>query len=466
MSGLLTSESGGRYSRFVYVAAITCALGGLLFGYDTGVISGALLFIKKDLGLSDFLQSLVVSAVLIGAVFGAGSSGALADRFGRRNMALASAVIFFVGALGSAFAPSVAWLVIARIVLGLAVGASTVIVPLYISELSPTNIRGVLTALFQFAITIGIVIAYLVNFAFSGSGAWRWMLGLAVIPAVILGVGMWFLPDSPRWLVKENRNDEARTVLGRVRNDEDEINREMKSMEEAEQREDAGWGELFKPWVRPMLILGIGLAMGQQLVGINTIIYYAPTIMQSTGLAPGNSILATLVVGIVNVIFTVVAFLLIDRIGRRPLLLIGLSGIILALALLGLSYALPSLAGLRTWLTLAGLILYIMSFAASFGVVLWVVLPEIFPLKVRGSAMGVCTILHWSSNLLVSLTFLPLIGAIGEAATFWGFGVIAIGAFAFVFFLMPETKGRSLEAIEADLRGLDASKTEAGAASS
>lgn len=466
MSGLLTSESGGRYSRFVYVAAITCALGGLLFGYDTGVISGALLFIKKDLGLSDFLQSLVVSAVLIGAVFGAGSSGALADRFGRRNMALASAVIFFVGALGSAFAPSVAWLVIARIVLGLAVGASTVIVPLYISELSPTNIRGVLTALFQFAITIGIVIAYLVNFAFSGSGAWRWMLGLAVIPAVILGVGMWFLPDSPRWLVKENRNDEARTVLGRVRNDEDEINREMKSMEEAEQREEAGWGELFKPWVRPMLILGIGLAMGQQLVGINTIIYYAPTIMQSTGLAPGNSILATLVVGIVNVIFTVVAFLLIDRIGRRPLLLIGLSGIILALALLGLSYALPSLAGLRTWLTLAGLILYIMSFAASFGVVLWVVLPEIFPLKVRGSAMGVCTILHWSSNLLVSLTFLPLIGAIGEAATFWGFGVIAIGAFAFVFFLMPETKGRSLEAIEADLRGVDASKTEAGAASS
>lgn len=240
MSGLLTSESGSGYSRFVYVAAVTCALGGLLFGYDTGVISGALLFIKKDLGLSDFLQSLVVSAVLIGAVFGAGSSGALADRFGRRNMALASAVVFFVGALGSAFAPTVTWLVIARIVLGLAVGASTVIVPLYISELSPTDIRGVLTALFQFAITIGIVIAYLVNYVLSGSGAWRWMLGLAIIPAVILGVGMWFLPDSPRWLVKENRNDEARRVLERVRNDEDEINEEMKSMEEAEQREEAG----------------------------------------------------------------------------------------------------------------------------------------------------------------------------------------------------------------------------------
>ena len=465
MSGLLTSESGGGYSRFVYVAAITCALGGLLFGYDTGVISGALLFIKKDLGLSDFLQSLVVSAVLIGAVVGAGSSGALADRFGRRNMALTASVVFFVGALGSAFAPSVTWLVIARIVLGLAVGSSTVIVPLYISELSPTDIRGVLTALFQFAITIGIVIAYLVNYVLSGSGAWRWMLGLAVIPAVILGVGMWFLPDSPRWLVKENRNDEARRVLERVRNDEDEINEEMKSMEEAEQREEAGWGELLKPWVRPMLVVGIGLAMGQQLVGINTIIYYAPTIMQSTGLAPGNSILATLVVGIVNVIFTVLAFLLIDRIGRRPLLLIGLSGIILALALLGFSYALPGLAGVRTWLILAGLILYIMSFAASFGVVLWVVLPEIFPLKVRGSAMGVCTILHWSSNLAVSLSFLPLINAIGRAATFWGFGVIAVGALAFVYFLMPETKGRSLEQIEADLRGVDTSQTEANTAS-
>ena len=223
-------------------------------------------------------------------------------------------------------------------------------------------------------------------------------------------------------------------------------------MEEAERREEAGLGELAKPWIRPMLVVGIGLAMLQQLVGINTIIYYAPTIMEATGLEASVSILATLGVGIVNVIFTAVSLLIIDRVGRKPLLLVGLTGIITSLAFLGFGYLLPSLAGVVAYVTFAGLLLYIASFAVSFGVVLWVVLPEIFPLKVRGSAMSMCTILHWSSNLLVSLTFLPLISAVGETAVFWGYGVISIGAFAFVYFLMPETKGRTLEKIEADLR--------------
>lgn len=276
------------------------------------------MFIREDLGLSPFLQSAVVSAILVGAIVGAGTGGYLADRFGRRWMTMVAAVIFAVGALGSAFAPTVWLLIVSRIILGLAVGSSTIFVPLYIAEIAPTAVRGALTAMFQLAITLGIVAAYLVNFSLSGAEAWRWMLGLGAIPAIILFFGMLPLPDTPRWLSERGRDEEAREVLRRSRNTEEEVEREMREMEEAKNQEQAGWGELKQAWVRPMLIVGIGLAMGQQLVGINTIIYYAPTIMEATGLGASVSILATLGVGIVNVLFTVVALLLIDRVGRKP----------------------------------------------------------------------------------------------------------------------------------------------------
>jgi sugar porter (SP) family MFS transporter len=448
-----SSAAGSGRNRYVYFAATICAIGGLLFGFDTGIISGALLFIKKDLALSSFLQSAVVSAVLVGAIVGAGTAGYLADRFGRRWMTIVAAIVFIVGALGSAFAPTVWLLIAARVVLGLSVGSSTIFVPAYIAEIAPTNVRGTLTSMFQLAITLGIVVAYLVNYVLSGAGAWRWMLGLGAVPAVILLIGMLPLPDTPRWLSEQGRQDEAREVLQRARNSEEEVERELRDMEEIESQEESGWGELREAWVRPMLILGIGLAVGQQIVGINTIIYYAPTIMSNAGLAASNSILTTLIVGVVNVLFTIVALLLVDRVGRKPLLMVGLCGIALALLILGLGYALPSLSGAVAYVTFVGLALYIASFAASFGVVLWVVLPEIFPLRIRGSAMGLCTICHWSANLLVSLTFLPLVAAVGESAVFWGYCAIAIGTFVFVYFLMPETKGRSLEEIERDLRG-------------
>lgn len=444
-------SAGGR-NRFVYFSAIICAIGGLLFGFDTGIISGALLFIREDLGLSSFMQGAVVSAILVGAIVGAGTAGYLADRFGRRWMTMVAAVIFALGALGSAFAPTVWLLIVSRVILGLAVGASTVFVPLYIAEIAPAHVRGALTAMFQLAITLGIVVAYMVNLALEPWEAWRWMLGLGAVPAVILLLGMLPLPDTPRWLSERGREDEARAVLQRSRNTNEEVERELREMEESKNQEEAGWGELRRAWVRPMLIVGIGLAAGQQLVGINTIIYYAPTIMEATGLEADISILATLGVGVVNVVFTAIALLLIDRVGRKPLLLFGLVGLAIALLILGAGYALPGLSGVVAYVTFAGLVLYIASFAASFGVVLWVVLPEIFPLRIRGSAMGLCTICHWSANLLVSLTFPVLIAAIGEASTFWGYCVISIGAFIFVYFLMPETKGRTLEEIEQDLR--------------
>lgn len=439
-------------NRYVYIASAVCALGGLLFGFDTGIISGAVLFITDDLELSPFLEGAVVSGILVGAIIGAGGSGPLADRFGRRKTTIAAGIVFAVGALGSAFATDVWSLIIARIVLGLAVGSSTIFVPLYIAEIAPKKSRGALSTLFQLAITIGVLTAYGVNYALAGAEAWRWMLGLGAVPAIILVVGMLPLKESPRWLAIQGRQDEARSVLRRARNTEQEVDDEMRAIEDAKQHEEAGWGELKRRWVRPLLIVGIGLAIGQQIVGINTIIYYAPTIMQSTGFGAATAIAATVGIGVVNVLFTGVALVVIDRVGRKKLLLMGLVGMAVSLLILGLGFALPTSSGATAAVTFIGLLLYIASFGASFGVVLWVILPEIFPTRIRGVAMSLCTICHWSANLAVSLSFLPLVEAIGQTPVFWGYCAISIGAFVFVAKLVPETKGRSLEQIESDLR--------------
>lgn len=438
--------------RFVYVVACVAAIGGLLFGYDIGIISGALLFIEEDFPLTPFLTGVVVSSILIGAVIGAGASGALGDRLGRRKLILISAVIFAVGAIGMGLSPSIPVLIFFRVVAGLAVGAASALVPTYISEISPTELRGSLSSVFQLAITLGILLAYLVNFALSGAEAWRWMLGLAAVPAVILFAGMYSVPETPRWLINNNRMDEARRVLRRSRGRED-VEEEIKDIQEVEREESQGGvADLLAPWVRPMLVVGIGLAMLQQFVGINTIIYYAPTIIKDTGLGASASILATVGIGVVNVLFTLVAIWLIDKIGCKKLLLYGLSGMTLGTIILGLGFVLPSLSGIVSYITLAGMLLYIASFAASFGPIVWVMLPEIFPLQVRGSAVGVSSLSNWVANFIVALLFPVLIAALGETPVFWGLGLICILAMVFVYFLVPETMGRSLEEIEEDLR--------------
>ena len=383
-------SSGASMSgkRFVYAVACVAALGGLLFGYDIGIISGALLFIEKVFPLTPFLTGVVVSSILLGAVIGAGASGALGDRLGRRKMVLVAALIFAAGAVGMALSPTVGVLIFFRIVAGLAVGAASALVPTYISEISPTDMRGSLSSVFQLAITLGILLAYLVNFALAGAGAWRWMLGLAAVPAAVLFVGMYLVPETPRWLIKNEFMDEARAVLRRSRGRED-VEGEIEEIQQVEREESqTGVRELLSPWVRPMLIVGVGLAMLQQFSGINTIIYYAPTIIKNTGLGDSASILATVGIGVVNVLFTLVAIWLIDRLGRKKLLLGGLSGMTLGTVLLGLGFALPSLSGIVSWITLGAMLLYIASFAASFGPIVWVMLPEIFPLQARGSGVG------------------------------------------------------------------------------
>jgi sugar porter (SP) family MFS transporter len=427
----------------------------MLFGYDTGVISGAILFISPDLGLTPFLEGLVVASLLLGAAIGAACAGPLSDRLGRRNLILIAAITFTVGAIGAALAPGVGTLVLFRVVLGLAVGAAALIVPLYLSEIAPTEIRGAISSLNQLMITVGILLAFIVNALLANSGAWRWMLGLAVIPSVVLFIGMYFMPETPRWLVSRGREDDARDVLMRSRSEEEAEN-EIREIKEVEREEEGGLRELAAPWVRPALVVAIGLAVFQQIIGINTIIYYAPTTLKNVGYGDAAAIYANLIIGAVNVVMTLVAIRIIDSTGRKPLLLGGLVGMVISLTVLGLSTLLLSepssptdAVAIITLLCLAG---FIISFAATWGPTVWVVLPEILPLRIRGTAMGVAIFLHWIANFIVSQTFPSLLAALGPGIPFLGYAVIGVLAFVFVRAFVTETKGRSLEQIEADLQ--------------
>jgi SP family sugar:H+ symporter-like MFS transporter len=455
VSNATSSEAGGSRggtSKLVYFFG---ALGGMLFGYDTGVISGAILFISPDLGLTPFLEGLVVASLLLGAAIGAACAGPLSDRLGRRNLILIAAVTFTIGAIGAALSPNVAVLVLFRVVLGLAVGAAALIVPLYLSEIAPTEIRGAISSLNQLMITVGILLAFIVNALLADSGAWRWMLGLAVIPSLILLVGMYFMPETPRWLVSRGRENEARDVLLQSRTEEEAEN-EIREIKEVEREEEGGLRELAAPWVRPALIVAIGLAVFQQIIGINTIIYYAPTTLKNVGYGDAAAIYANLIIGVVNVLMTLVAIRIIDRVGRKPLLLGGLVGMVISLTVLGLSTLLLSepssptdTVAIITLLCLAG---FIISFAATWGPTVWVVLPEVLPLRIRGTAMGVAIFLHWIANFIVSQTFPSLLAALGPGIPFLGYAVIGVLAFIFVSAFVTETKGRSLEEIESDLQ--------------
>jgi len=438
---------------FVFAAAAFAALGGLLFGYDTGVISGALIFIRAQFGLSTFQQELVVSVVLVGAAVGALSGGRLADIFGRRVMLLVTALIFVAGALVCAAAPSLNILVIGRLIVGLGIGFSTSTVPIYISEVSPPQTRGWQVSLFQLAITIGILAAYLVDYVFSGSGGWRWMLGLAFVPGAILGLGMIRMPESPRWLAEHGRSDRAREVLARVRgteNIESEWLEIQKTVAETEER--GRFSDLFGPSVRMALVIGIGLAIFQQVTGINTVIYYAPLIVQSAGISTASgAILATAGIGLVNVIMTIVAMWLIDHVGRRPLLLVGIAGMILSLGVLGFVFRMPT-GGALAWLAVITLMVYVASFAISLGPIFWLLISEIYPLRVRGIAEGTAAGVNWAFNFLVSFTFLTLVEVLGPSLTFWVYALLAIASWLFSYYLVPETKGRTLEEIEHSFR--------------
>jgi SP family galactose:H+ symporter-like MFS transporter len=445
-----SSDAHLHGSRFVYIAALFAALGGLLFGYDTGVISGALIFIKREFGLTTAAEEIVVSGVLLGATIGAIVGGKAADLFGRRRVLLVTAAIFGIGALASAVAPSPAILIVSRVGLGLAIGLASTNVPVYLSEVAPPHARGWVVSLFQLAVTVGIVVAYLTDYAFAGiEDGWRWMLGLAVAPALVFGTGMFFLPETPRWLIRGGHHEVAHRVLVRIRGPSD-VNVEIEEIKAslAQQAESGHWTDLLLRQVRPALVVGLGLAVFQQITGINTVIYYAPRILQAAGFnSASGAILATVGVGIVNVAMTILAMFLVDRAGRRPLLLVGIAGMIVTLGVLGLGFRYPS--GHLAWIAVICLMGYVASFAISLGPIFWLLIAEIYPLKIRGLAEGTAATFNWASNLIVSLTFLTLVEKLGASSTFFLYALASVLSWFFAYHFVPETKGRTLEQIEA-----------------
>jgi MFS transporter, SP family, galactose:H+ symporter len=447
---LVDAHSHVHQTKFVYLAAAFAALGGLLFGYDTGVISGAELFFKNDFTLSTFALEVIVSGVLAGAAVGALVGGRLADLFGRRKLLIATAIIFGAGAIVCAVASSAETLILGRIVVGLGIGLSSGTVPVYISEVSPANARGWQVSLFQLAITVGILLAYVVDYAFAKIEGWRWMFGLAVIPAAIFALGMLYLPESPRWLAMRGRSEGARSVLMRIR-DASTVDAEMRELEGTiRQTKEVGViSDLLMPSLRPALVIGIGLAIFQQVTGINTIIYYAPIILQTAGISSASgAILATAGIGVVNVLMTVVSMQLIDRIGRRPLLLTGIAGMVVTLGMLSLSFHVSVQPGMLAWAAVIGMMGYVASFAISLGPIFWLLISEIYPLKVRSSSEGLAATFNWGSNLLVTLTFLSLVRWAGASRTFLLYALFAVAAWIFSYRLVPETRGRTLEEIE------------------
>lgn len=429
-------------------------MGGLLFGYDTGVISGALLLIKKQMALGSFQEELVVSAVLIGCILGAAASGRLADKIGRRMTILACAGVFCLGSLLAGLAQSLTGLIAGRIVLGLAIGVASAVVPLYISELSPPKIRGALVSLNQLMITIGIVCSYLIDDLFiAADQGWRYMFLMGLIPSAVLGAGMLFLPPSPRWLINRGDNQKAEGILARI-NGRAEGRAQLESILAQTAADRADGPTLTAVWLRPALVLGIGIMFIQQATGINTVIYYAPTIFEMAGFkSDAAAVWATIGVGLVNVALTVVSIRLVDRWGRRKLVSIGLLGMVASLIALGAVFIMTGRPDpIWKWLAVVALGCYIAAFAVSLGPVAWLVVSEIYPQAVRGRAMSLATLANWSFNFLVALTFLSIVDLLGRTGAFWLYAAIGIIGWFLARRYLPETKGISLERLEADLR--------------
>jgi sugar porter (SP) family MFS transporter len=436
---------------YIVMIAAVAAIGGLLFGFDTGVISGAMLFIVPDLHLGPAAQGLVVSAVTFGALFGALAGGTSADTLGRRRTNIAAGLSFILGSVLSAIAPNVEVLIASRVIVGMAIGLTSVAGPMYIAEMAPAQHRGRLVSLFQLAVTIGILVSYIVDRALAPSHAWRWMLGLACVPGALLVLGMLPMPESPRWLLKQGGEAAARRVLALLRTPA-EVEADVREIrEDLAHNLHSDWADLVTPGLRPALVIGIGLAVFQQITGINTIIYYAPEIFQKAGFDKGTTALAATVgIGVINVLSTLIAMWLVDRLGRKPLLLAGLAGMTASLATLGMAQRFGSVIGLDPrWLApiTVGLIgLYIVCFAFSMGPIVWLMISEIFPNQSRARASAVSTSANWMANFLVSLSF-PVLQVMLGSSLWFLYAAMGVGAFIFVIGYVPETKGKSLEEI-------------------
>ncbi|WP_441504467.1 sugar porter family MFS transporter [Bosea sp. 2YAB26] len=437
----------------IYFIAAIAGIAGFLFGFDEGVIAGALHLLRGEFAISPFDEGLMTAAVPLGALGGALLAGRTTETYGRRALLLVAAVLFAAGALFSAAAGAVWMLTASRLLLGLAVGIAAMVAPLYISESAPAEKRGMLVSIYQLAITLGILGAYVVDFAFAES--WRLMFLMGVLPALALLIGMYRMGDTPRWLALKGRTEEARLAIARIRDlapQDPAVDAELASIRQAvQQRTRPGtWADLLSPSVRPALVVGMGLFFLQQLSGINAVIYYAPTVFKESGFnSTSTQILATVGIGIVNVAMTFVGMYLIDRIGRRRLLFIGFAGTALSLGMIAIAAATDAEA--LDILATIGLVLYVAAFAASIGPLPWVMMSEIFPLKVRSLGMSVASLANWAFNFLVVFSFPMLVSSFGLGGVFAVYALVCAAGLVFTYLLVPETNGVSLEEIERHL---------------
>lgn len=438
--------------RYVRLVAGIAAFAGLLFGYDTGVMSGALLFVSPEFGMAPAQEGFVTSMLLVGAAVGALTGSTIADRIGRRATLILGGLIFIVGSVWCAFSGSVGSLAAARTLLGVAVGGVSIVAPMYISEMVPARVRGKMVSLNTFMIVVGQLVAYLANSALAPTGNWRLMLGLAAIPGIILAVGMYFLTDTPVWLARRGRLEEARATARRAGMDLGELT-EITAQDAAEREVQRGqWRTLgAHRWIRITIVVAALLGITQQITGVNAIVYFAPTMMNKVGLSTENSVYTSIVIGLVSVVACWVGLQLVDRIGRKRLLTIGLAGNIIFLFILapvyGAAQGNPSLA----LVSLGLMALFIASQQAAVSPTTWLLISELVPTKVRGLGMGLAGLALWTANWAVAQFFLPLVNAVGATTIFVMFGILGLVALGFVRAMVPETMGRSLEDVSHEL---------------
>ncbi|WBG89797.1 sugar porter family MFS transporter [Pantoea piersonii] len=453
-------NSNTRTEPFVKVIAVVATLGGLLFGYDTGVISGALLFMGPELHLTPFTTGLVTSSLLFGAAFGALLSGHFAAAAGRKKIILVLAIIFAIGALGTSMAPDVEWMIFFRLVLGVAVGGAAATVPVYIAEIAPTNRRGQLVTLQELMIVSGQMLAYISNAGFNaawgGETTWRWMLAVATLPAVLLFFGMMFMPDTPRWYAMKGRLAEARKVLERTRAPQD-VDWELTEIEETlteEAQQRPRLRELRKPWLFKLFLIGMGIAVIQQLTGVNTIMYYAPTMLKAVGMDDSAALFATIANGAISVVMTLVGIWLLGKMGRRAMTMLGQFGCTACLVFIGaVTFFMPETVNgqpdmWRSYMVLLGMLMFLSFQQGALSPVTWLLLSEIFPTRLRGIFMGGAVFAMWIANFLISLMFPVLLASVGLAGAFFIFALVGIAGAIFVIKCVPETRNRSLEQIE------------------
>jgi len=437
---------------FIWKVSLIAGLGGILYGFDMGIIAAALIFVRATFSLSTQMEEAVVSVVLVGSMLGAVVGGIFADRAGRRATLIWGGVLFIVGSILAPIAPNVFTLIAARTLLGVAIGFTSVTAPVYVSELAPPQSRGALIGLYQFALTAGIALADLAGYWLAGDHAWRAMFGLGAIPAVVFLILVLTVPESPRWLLAHGKPAEAEAVLSSYTDAAGSALLLADIRASLLVTQEKRWAALWTPTVRRALFIAVGFTVLQQVTGINTIIYYGPRIFALAGIAKDKSaIFATFLVALVNVLATIVALVLVDRVGRKPLLYWGVSGMTLSLLVLaGSFHRQAALASSLAVIATACLMVYITCFAFSMGPIGWIIVTEVFPLRLRARGVAAATLGSGTSNFIVSLTFLSLIQAVGNSATFCIYGGFCILTLFFVRFVMPETKGRELESISAE----------------